>query len=354
MRSMSWKPAVEMKPVSTPLRSRTALVTTVVAPSTWSFARSTELPNRSSSSVAPCTTASAGFFGVLKTLCRCNSPSSSRRAKSVKVPPVSNASLAMVSSGSDGSAGSAGIVPNDPMNHRAPVTGIPVMIEGYEMQPEPANTSAVCRYRLCLWRRPNSLRVLAHELLDHIEKYRSDRQCGFRQRKVIRGAKRDRCLNHGARQAPDIGPGKTRSTGGDGSRKYRRTKAVHDSRAERRNRLDFGDDIGPDTRPGKALVDQAAQEVAPARQKERHIGKRRKRQRFGRWLIERCARGRHQKQLFPEQRPQGYPLDRFRAIDDGHVHLAGHDQLAQHMTKAIVDMDDDLGMKRFDLLQVRQ
>src|SRR2546423_10815424 len=263
-----------MEPVSTPLRSRTALVTTVVAPSTWSFARSITLANRSSSSVAPCTTASAGFFGVLKTLCRCNSPSSSRRAKSVKVPPVSNASLAMVASGSDGSAGSAGIVPNDPMNHRAPVTGIPVMIEGYEMQPEPANTSAVCRYRLCLWRRPNSLRVLAHELLDHIEKHRSDRHCGFRQRKVIRGAKRDRCLDHRANQAPDIGSSKTRRTRGDGSREYRRTKTIHDGRAQRRYRLDFGDHVGRDSCPGQGLVDQAAQEVAPAWQKERHIGER--------------------------------------------------------------------------------
>ena len=62
------------------------------------FAEIDTLPNRSSSSVAPCTTASAGFFGVLKTLCRCSSPSSSRRAKSVKVPPVSNASLAIISS----------------------------------------------------------------------------------------------------------------------------------------------------------------------------------------------------------------------------------------------------------------
>jgi len=38
--------------------------------------------------------------------------------------------------------------------------------------------------------------------------------------------------------------------------------------------LDFGDHVGDDTRPGQGLVDQAAQEVAPARQKERHIGER--------------------------------------------------------------------------------
>src|SRR6266545_1564251 len=261
---MSWKPAVEMKPVSTPLRSRTALVTTVVAPSTCSFARSIKLAKRSSSSVAPCTTASAGFFGVLKTLCRCNSPSSSRRAKSVKVPPVSNASLAIVSSARQFYR-QRGNSPDRPDESSSPGYRNPVMVEGYGMQPEPANTSAVCRYRLCLWRRPNSLRMLAHELLDHIEKHRSDRNCGLRQRKVIRGAKRDRCLDHRARQAPDIGPGKTRRTGGDGSRKYRRTKAVHDGRAERRNRLDFGDDVGDDTRPGQGLVDQAAQEVALAR-----------------------------------------------------------------------------------------
>src|SRR5882724_8719301 len=273
MRSMSWNPAVEMKPVSTPLRSRTALVTTVVAPSTWSFPRSITLPNRSSSSVAPCTTASAGFFGVLKTLCRCNSPSSSRRAKSVKVPPVSNASLAIISS-TRRFCRQRGNSPDRPDESSSPGYRNPVMVEGYEMQPEPANTSAVCRYRLCLWRRPNSLRVLAHKLLDHIEKHRSDCHCGFRQRKVIRGAKRDRCLDHRARQAPDVGAGKTRSAGGNGSRKYRRTKAVHDGRAERRYRLDFGDHVGDDTRPGQGLVDQAAQEVAPARQKERQIGER--------------------------------------------------------------------------------
>ena len=55
-------------------------------------------PNRSRSSVTPCTTASAGFLGVLRTLWRCSSPLSSRRAKSVKVPPVSKASFAMFSS----------------------------------------------------------------------------------------------------------------------------------------------------------------------------------------------------------------------------------------------------------------
>ena len=38
-------------------------------------------------------------------------------------------------------------------------------------------------------RRPNSLGVLAHQFLDNFEKYGSDRQCGFRQREVIRGAK---------------------------------------------------------------------------------------------------------------------------------------------------------------------
>ena len=138
------------------------------------------------------------------------------------------------------------------------------------------------------------LGVLAHQLFDDVEKDGSDRQCRFRQRKVIRRAKRDRCLDHGARQAPDIGSGKTRSAGGDGSRKDRRTKAVHDSRTERRNRLDFGDDIGRDTRPGQEFVDQAAQEVAPARQQKRHIGKRRKRQCFGRGLSKRC----------PEERPK--------------------------------------------------
>src|SRR4030088_3394417 len=78
-----------------------------------------------------------------------------------------------------------------------------VRVEGYEMPLTPANTSAVCRYRLCLWRRPNTLRVLAHQLLDHIEKHGPDRHCGFRQRKVIGGTKRDRRLDHRARQTPD-------------------------------------------------------------------------------------------------------------------------------------------------------
>ena len=45
------------------------------------------------------------------------------------------------------------------------------MVEGYGMPPEPANTSAVCRYRLCLWRRPDALRVLAHQFFDHVEKH---------------------------------------------------------------------------------------------------------------------------------------------------------------------------------------
>src|SRR6476659_2309499 len=71
----------------------------------------------------------------------------------------------------------------------------PVRVEGYGMALTPANTSAVCRYRLCLWRRANALRVLAHQLFDHIEKHGSDRQCGLRQWQVIGGAKRDRRLD---------------------------------------------------------------------------------------------------------------------------------------------------------------
>src|SRR6185295_11229897 len=92
----------------------------------------------------------------------------------------------------DNSAGDAGIIPIGPMNHRAPDDRNPVMVEGYGMQPAPANTSAVCRHRLCLWRGPDPLRVLAHQFLDHVEKDGSDRQGGFRQRKVIRSTKRDR------------------------------------------------------------------------------------------------------------------------------------------------------------------
>ena len=117
-----------MKPVSTPLRSRTALVTTVVAPSTWRFARLITLAKRSSSSVAPCTTASAGFFGVLKTLCRCNSPSSSSKAKSVKVPPVSNASLAIISSAQQ-FCEQRGNSPDRPDKSSSPDNRNPVMVE---------------------------------------------------------------------------------------------------------------------------------------------------------------------------------------------------------------------------------
>ena len=277
---MSWKPAVEMKPVSTPLRSRTAFVTTVVAPSTWSFARSI------------CCELVEQFGGALHHRLR----RVLRRAQDlVEMQFAVVVEKGEIREGAPGIKSEFGHVflgqrqfcrqrgngPDRPDESSSPGYRNPVMVEGYGMQPEPANTSAVCRYRLCLWRRPNALRVLAHQLLDHVEKHRSDRQCGFRQRKVIRGAKRDRCLDHRARQAPDIGPGKTRGAGGDGSRKYRRTKAVHDRRAERRNRLDFGDDVGRDTRPGQGFVDQAAQEVALARQQQRHIGKRRKRQRFG-------------------------------------------------------------------------
>src|SRR5881409_2279218 len=94
MRSMSWKPSVVMKAVSTPLRSSTALVTTVVAPRICS-APCGFLPTRTlaSSSSIPCSTARAGSSGVLSTLCSRMVPSSFDMAKSVKVPPVSNASF---------------------------------------------------------------------------------------------------------------------------------------------------------------------------------------------------------------------------------------------------------------------
>src|SRR5713101_3362167 len=179
----------------------------------------------------------------------------------------------------DRSAGSVGMVPIDPMNHRARITGIPLWLKGTgcsRRQPTQVRSAAIdFAYGVTATRppasgadgtlrRPDSLRVLAHELLDNVEEDGSDRQCRFRQRKVIRGAKRYRCFDHGARQTPDIGSGKTRGADGDGSRKYRGTKPIHDGRAERRNRLDFGDDLGCDPRPRQRFIDQSAQEVPPA------------------------------------------------------------------------------------------
>src|SRR5471032_22698 len=91
---MSWKPSVVMNAVSTPRRSSTALVTTVVAPSicgalAWPLPECT----RASNSSIPCSTARAGSSGVLRTLCSRIVPSSPAIAKSVNVPPVSNASF---------------------------------------------------------------------------------------------------------------------------------------------------------------------------------------------------------------------------------------------------------------------
>src|SRR5471032_1909955 len=91
---MSWKPSVVMNAVSTPRRSSTALVTTVVAPSICG-ALAWPLPacTRASNSSIPCSTARAGSSGVLRTLCSRIVPSSPAIAKSVNVPPVSNASF---------------------------------------------------------------------------------------------------------------------------------------------------------------------------------------------------------------------------------------------------------------------
>ena len=231
------------------------------------------------------------------------------------------------------------------------------------MQPRAANTTAVCRYRLCLWRPhqvdasgwPDPLRVLAHQLLDDVEQDRSDRHGRLRERKVIRRAKRDRCLDHRAHEAPDIGPGEARSAGGHGGRKYRRTKAVH---------------ARPRRAPERTRFRRRRWASTRARDKDSSIRRRRKwpllgnrsgtsasaesGSGFDRGFVECGSRRRHEKQLLPEERLQRHALDRFRAVDDGHVHLAGHDQFAQDVTEAVVDVDDDLRMKRLHLLQERQ
>ena len=180
----------------------------------------------------------------------------------------------------------------------------------------PANTTAVCRHRLCLWRGfgrpfqastgvpertlrcPDSLGCL--RISFSTTSRRTDRTASA-------GSDSGRWSEMQSETVASItgrtrrlisAPAKLEALGGDGSRKDRRTKAVHDGRAERRNRLDFGDDIGRDPRPGQGFVDQAAQEVAPARQQERHIGKRRKRQCFSRRLLE---------LPFPAARPKTAP-----------------------------------------------
>src|SRR5215813_11338515 len=98
MMSTSRKPAVVMRPVAAPLRSRTALVATVVACSTVSIALPAT-PVFSSSSSSPAITASPGSRNVVGTLRVCIVPLAlSCRTKSVKVPPISKASRIMPAS----------------------------------------------------------------------------------------------------------------------------------------------------------------------------------------------------------------------------------------------------------------
>ena len=52
-------------------------------------------------------------------------------------------------------------------------------------------------------------------------------------------------------------------------------------------------------------------------------------------------RRRDEKHLLTEERLKGHALHRIRRIDERHVHLAGHDQLAQDMPEAVIDVDDD-------------
>lgn len=63
---------------------------------------------------------------------------------------------------------------------------------------------------------------------------------------------------------------------------------------------------------------------------------------------------RHQEHFFAEQRLQRHAFDRVGRIDQRHVHLAGHHELAQDMTETVVDVDDDLRVLRADFLEDRQ
>ena len=86
---MSLNPAVASMPVTAPVRSITALVTSVV-PCTTSLISAMATPSRFSSASMPSVTASEGSCGVVSRLCTdIFAPRASNRAKSVNVPPMS-------------------------------------------------------------------------------------------------------------------------------------------------------------------------------------------------------------------------------------------------------------------------
>ncbi len=102
---MSAKPRVAMTAVRAPLRSMTALMTSVVPWMTCSVAV-TKPGWRASSLPTPSSTASEGSAGVVSTFSTVNAPvASSRRTKSVNVPPMSQPSrqdvMALVGGGGE-------------------------------------------------------------------------------------------------------------------------------------------------------------------------------------------------------------------------------------------------------------
>src|SRR5262245_43701228 len=98
MMRTSRKPCVVMRPVFAPLRSSTALVATVVACSTTST-EPPRTPVAASSLSSPSITASPGLAELVATFKACVAPvASSDSTKSVKVPPISNATRIMRSS----------------------------------------------------------------------------------------------------------------------------------------------------------------------------------------------------------------------------------------------------------------
>ena len=95
MMSTSRNPRVVTRAVRPPLRSRMALVATVVAIRIWPTSARRNARTEASRSM-PSRVARAGSEGVLRVFANHESPlASSRRTKSVKVPPVSIASRSM-------------------------------------------------------------------------------------------------------------------------------------------------------------------------------------------------------------------------------------------------------------------
>ena len=143
--------------------------------------------------------------------------------------------------------------------------------------------------------------------------------------------------------AADIGAGKTRGAGGDGSWNDRRAKAVHHGRAERRHRLRFRRRHCARPAPVPSISS---------------IRRRRKWPLLGNssGTSANAESGNVSLVDLPKEVPGGEtrnsssrnngrsvtPFIGSEPVDDGHVHPAGHDQLAQHMAKTVVDMDDDL------------